>query len=69
MPFEVGGTIPDDAAFRGFQRGAWQLWVAPSDQDEAIYMVRGDPATGSTWERWPAARSGASEPRGLRSGR
>ena len=57
-PFETGKALPDDASFTGYQRGEWQLWVAPSDQDEAIYMVRGDPAAGGTWERWPRGRVG-----------
>jgi Immunoglobulin-like domain of bacterial spore germination len=57
-PFDAGDKLPDDASFTGYQRGDWQLWVAPSDQNEAIYMVHGDPAAGGTWERWPRGRIG-----------
>lgn len=56
--FEAGGSLPSDASFTGYRRGEWQLWVAPSDQDEAIYMVRGEPAAGGTWERWPQGQIG-----------
>lgn len=53
VPFEVGAPLPDDATPFGYTRGEWQLWIAPSDQDEAVYLVRGDPESGGVWERWP----------------
>ncbi len=52
-PFESGTRLPDDAAATGYHRGDWELWVAPSDVDEAVYVVNGDPDAGGTWERWP----------------
>jgi hypothetical protein len=52
-PFELDARLPDDAAFSGFRRGAWQIWTAPSDIDEAIYLVNDDPAAHAVVERWP----------------
>jgi hypothetical protein len=52
VTFESRGELPDDAVPTGYQRGEWQLWIAPSDQDEAVYVVKGDPNAGGTWERW-----------------
>jgi hypothetical protein len=37
------------------RRGDHELWIAPSDADDAVYVVNGDPAAGGTWERWPRA--------------
>jgi hypothetical protein len=51
-PFEPNAAVPDDAAYTGFHRGGWQLWVAPSDSDRAIYVVQGDPGSGGVVERW-----------------
>jgi len=52
-PLESETRLPDDAAATGYHRGDWELWVAPSDADEAVYVVNGDPDAGGTWERWP----------------
>ena len=47
------GRLPDDAEPTGYHRGSWELWVAPSDADDAVYVAEGDPRNGGTWERWP----------------
>jgi hypothetical protein len=52
-PFGADGAFPADAEPTGFHRGGWELWTAPSDVDEAVYVVEGDPRAGGTWERWP----------------
>ena len=54
-PFGSTGSFPDDAEPTGFSRDGWELWVAPSDEDRAVYGVSGDPRNGGTWERWPRA--------------
>jgi hypothetical protein len=51
--FGSAGSFPSDAEPTGFHRGDWELWSAPSDVDEAVYVVNGDPRAGGTWERWP----------------
>jgi Immunoglobulin-like domain of bacterial spore germination len=53
--FAPNAALPTDAASTGFHRHGWQLWVAPSDSAEAVYVVNGDPATGAVVERWPRA--------------
>jgi Immunoglobulin-like domain of bacterial spore germination len=53
--FAPNAALPADAASTGFHRHGWELWVAPSDSDEAVYVVNGDPATGAVVERWPRA--------------
>ncbi len=41
-------TLPPDAAPTGYRLGDVELWLGPSDRDEAVYLVgRGDV------ERWP----------------
>jgi len=51
-PPELAASLPGGASYSGYHRGDWQLWVSPSDIDEAVYLVA---ANGSV-ERWP--RSG-----------
>ncbi|HEX6130498.1 MAG TPA: Gmad2 immunoglobulin-like domain-containing protein [Actinomycetota bacterium] len=51
-PFDPDATLPDGAAATGFRHGAWELWKAPSDEDEAVYVVNGDPSAGGAVERW-----------------
>jgi hypothetical protein len=51
-PFDADATLPDDAAATGFRHGAWELWTAASDEDEAVYVVNGDPSAGGSVERW-----------------
>jgi hypothetical protein len=51
-PPDLAASLPGDASHSGYHRGDWQLWVSPSDIDEAVYLVA---ANGSV-ERWP--RSG-----------
>jgi hypothetical protein len=53
--FAPNAALPADAASTGFHRHGWELWVAPSDSEEAVYVVNGDPATGAVVERWPRA--------------
>ncbi len=52
--FDGDATLPDDAADTGYHRGDWQLWVAPSDADRAVYLVNADPAS-HVVERWARA--------------
>ena len=54
-PFGSDGELPADIAPSGFRRGDWELWTAPSDVADAVYVVDGDPRAGGTWERWPRA--------------
>jgi len=52
-PLSADGPFPADASPTGYHRGSWELWTAPSDVDDAVYLVNGDPFTVGTWERWP----------------
>jgi hypothetical protein len=45
-------TLPSDATDTGYHRGPWQLWVSPSQADDAVFVVDAD--TGSV-ERWGRA--------------
>jgi hypothetical protein len=45
---ELDATLPADASPTGYAYGAVWLYLAPSDQDQAVYMVLGDNV-----ERWP----------------
>ena len=54
VPFGSDGRFPDDAEPTGMRRGEFQLWIAPGDADESVYVVQGDPTAGA-WERWPRA--------------
>jgi hypothetical protein len=42
-------ALPDDAADTGYHRGSWQLWVSPSQADDAVFVV--NETTGAV-ERW-----------------
>jgi hypothetical protein len=53
--FAPNAALPADAAPTGFHRHGWELWVPPSDSDDAVYVVDGDPDTGAVVERWPRA--------------
>jgi hypothetical protein len=53
--FAPNAALPSDAAPTGFHRHGWELWVAPSDSHDAVYVVDGDPAAGAVVERWPRA--------------
>lgn len=44
----LNATIPSDARPTGYRLGAIEVYLSPSDQDEAIYVVGPDGA-----ERWP----------------
>ena len=43
-----GATLPKDAAPTGYQLGPIQVFLSPSDQDQAVYVVAPSGA-----ERWP----------------
>jgi immunoglobulin-like protein involved in spore germination len=45
-------SLPSDAADTGYHRGPWQLWVSPSQADDAVFVVDAD--TGAV-ERWGRA--------------
>ncbi len=45
---ELEATLPADASQTGYAYGPVRLYLAPSDQDEAVYLVVGD-----SIERWP----------------
>jgi len=46
--FDPDATLPPDAVDTGYRAGPLQLWLAPSDLDEAAYVVIADDV-----ERWP----------------
>jgi hypothetical protein len=46
----LNAALPKDAAATGFRLGDIELYLAPSDQDDAIYVV-----ARSGTERWPRA--------------
>ncbi|MBA3690553.1 MAG: Gmad2 immunoglobulin-like domain-containing protein [Actinobacteria bacterium] len=50
--FRAHATLPEDAVDTGYHRGDWQLWIAPSDADQAVYVVNADPAARGVVERW-----------------
>jgi hypothetical protein len=54
--FRDDTALPVDAEFTGYHRGTWQLWVAPSDADRAVYAVNADPTAQGIVERWTRAR-------------
>jgi hypothetical protein len=45
---EVDATLPADAGPTGYAYGSVRLYLAPSDQDQAVYLV-----LGVSIERWP----------------
>ena len=45
-------SLPSDATDTGYHRGAWRLWVSPSQADDAVFVVNAD--TGAV-ERWGRA--------------
>ncbi len=45
---ELEATLPADASQTGYAYGPVRLYLASSDQDEAVYLVLGD-----SIERWP----------------
>ncbi len=49
-PLDLAATLPEDAAYVGYHRGPWELWVSPSEVDDAVYLVAGE---GAVIERWP----------------
>ena len=45
---ELEASLPADAGPTGYAYGPVRLYLAPSDQDQAVYLVLGDSV-----ERWP----------------
>lgn len=45
--FDPDAVLPADASATGFNRGKWELWTNPSDQ-ESVYLVSDERV-----ERWP----------------
>jgi hypothetical protein len=48
--FDRDADLPSDAGSTGLTDGGWEIWIAVSDVDEAIYL-HGD----GRFERWPRA--------------
>jgi len=48
----VGVRLPSGARPSGYQTGTIKLYLSPSDQDDAVYLV-----SPQTVERWPRART------------
>lgn len=44
-------SLPADAADTGYQRGPWQLWMSPSQADDAVFVVNEDTAAVERWGR------------------
>jgi hypothetical protein len=49
-PFQGTATLPKDAAYTGWTNGNIQLWVSPSEYEDAVYVRYADKT-----ERWPRA--------------
>jgi hypothetical protein len=49
-PYDGEAQLPVDAVDTGWTNGNIDLWLSPSEEERAIYMVRGDVV-----ERWPRA--------------
>lgn len=49
--FSADVMPPPDARFTGYRNNDLELWLAPSDQDQAAYLKTGD-----RFERWPLSR-------------
>ena len=48
--FQRRAQLPADARPTGYERGAIQVWTAPSDRDDYVYLVHRDNRTDA--ERW-----------------
>ena len=44
-------SLPPDAADTGYHRGAWHLWVSPSQADDAVFVVNADSGAVELWGR------------------
>ncbi|MCI0582073.1 MAG: hypothetical protein L0227_04115 [Chloroflexi bacterium] len=49
-PYLGDAVPPEDAAYSGWTNGNIEIWVSPSELDQAIYIK-----AGGTFERWPRA--------------
>jgi hypothetical protein len=56
--FRARAELPPDAAFTGYTQGAVELWVAPSDRGEYVYLVNAE--NRSDVERWVAGGGGCA---------
>ena len=52
-PFEPDSTLPADAASTGWTNGNVELWISPSELEDAVFMQ-----VGGVMERWPRAAEG-----------
>lgn len=43
--------LPSDAADTGYHRGAWHLWVSPSQAGDAVFVVNADTSIVERWGR------------------
>lgn len=49
--FLSDATLPPDAVDTGYRRGPWQLWVSPSQADDAVFVVNRDAGIAERWGR------------------
>jgi len=50
-PFDPDAELPADAVDTGYHRGPIELWISPSDQAEAVYLVNPDAGVVERWTR------------------
>lgn len=55
-PPDLAAVLPEDAEASGFVTDGLELWISPSEVDEAVYLV-----TEGGAERWPRAEEFACE--------
>jgi hypothetical protein len=56
--FRAEAELPLDAAFTGYTQGPVELWVAPGDNGEYVYLVNAD--NHADVERWVAGGGGCA---------
>jgi hypothetical protein len=56
--FRSPATLPSDAAFTGYHQGPVEVWTAPSDGSEYIYLVNGE--NRRDVERWVRGGGGCA---------
>jgi hypothetical protein len=56
--FRAQASLPDDAVFTGYTQGPVELWTAPSDEGEYVYLVNSQDRTDV--ERWVAGGGGCA---------
>jgi hypothetical protein len=50
-PFDPDAELPNDAVDTGYHRGPIELWISPSDEDEAVYLLNLDTDVVERWTR------------------